>query len=120
MIRFLTQNKVGRRITIWLHPRLHPGISEPLRFGGSERCWLCVRVMRDHFRRMPPIMDRSSIKLSEPEYNEDGTVKRRGMTMTATAKRQLDEIMASDPKAAAAIQEMMDKIATEDLPTEGD
>jgi hypothetical protein len=111
LARFLTTNRLGRRITTLIHGSLlHPGWNHPMRFA-QYGCWLCRQVTAEYIRD-DPYRDQSNIKVSEPEYAPDGALVRRGMSISATAQRQLDEIMANaDPKQIAALHEAMDRIA---------
>lgn len=97
VIWFLTQTRPGRRLTQLVHPRIHPGV-RPLAFQSKNGCWLCRYMSGAFYKMMGPEMrdataDRSRITLSEPEYDANGTLIRAGVSMSATVKRQLDEIM---------------------------
>jgi hypothetical protein len=109
LARFLGTNAVGRKLVIWIHPRIHPRM-RALAFASGADCWLCQYMTRELAKIMDrtPFEDRSSIVVSEP------TEARRGISMTATARRQLDEIIANDPEAGIKIQETMDEIAKKD------
>lgn len=113
LVWFLTQHRAGRKFTILTHGRLyHRNQRYGLRFAsGARGCWLCHLVTRQ-LREMYPdaYEDRSSIKVSDPVYDADGKLLKHGVSMTATAKRQLDAIMA-DPDKGAAIQKAIDEIA---------
>ena len=107
---FFGQSRLGRKLTTIIHPRIHPGWAHPLRFQGGG-CLLCNIMTKALIQRMPPVMDQSSIKVSEPEYAEDGTLIRRGVYMSATALRQLEALAEKDPAAREKIQKAMDEIA---------
>lgn len=115
---FLSKNRAGRKLVILVHPRVHSGWTHPLRFMAGGGCWLCnlmSRPFREMVAREQPFPDETSIKISDPVYAEDGTVIRRGVSMSATAKRQLDQIMAN-PEQAAAVQKAIDEIADDPGP----
>lgn len=108
MAWFFGHTRVGRAITMIVHRwPLHPGKHHPLRFQSSGGCLLCRLVTSEILDRghRDALDDQSSIVLTEPSPGY------RGINMTATAKRQLDEIMAKDPSAAAKIQEAIKEIA---------
>lgn len=110
LARFLGGHPIGRRITIVIHRwPLHPGWKHPLRFTYNG-CWLCYVMVKSLMSDLPPFTDQSSIKLSDPIYDAEGKLVRRGISMTATAQRQLEAIMA-DPEKAASIQKAIDQIA---------
>lgn len=103
--KFLTTTRVGRWLLPVVHRRLHPGIRHPFRFQGGA-CWLCNVVMEEAARHFPDdFADQSTIKISEPSEG------RLGISMSATAKRQLDAIKENDPEAWALIQRQMEEIA---------
>lgn len=98
-------------VTIFHRWPIHPGWRHPLRFY-EFGCILC----RYQFRQMAeylnanPFPDRSEIVVSEPTYDAEGKLVRRGVRMSATVKRQLDKIMA-DPAGAEAVTKAIDQIA---------
>lgn len=102
--RFLTRHRIGRAITMRVHPLVHDGLRHPLTFAVAAGCWVC-RIAWSAVD-LPPeaFTDRSQIKISEP------TGERLGLTMTATAKRQYDKIMEGDPETAEALRKAMDAI----------
>lgn len=104
LVRFLTQDRVGRTITSFVHPRIHPGI-RPLQFGAG--CWLCNAVTAEVFKQLPPeaFTDRSSILVRE------GTDTHRTIRMSATAQRQLERIVAEHPDVADRLWATLDQIA---------
>jgi len=111
--KFLMTNPVGRRLMNVIHPWVHPGI-RPYTIG-QYGCWLCRFAFRAISKNWPaePFRDQSSIKVSEPEYDADGTLIKRGIHMSATVRRQLDELIAKDPELEKKLKEAMDRIATE-------
>lgn len=119
VMRWLTQSQPGRRLTIWMHPRLHRGWTQPLAFGNG--CILCRAVQRQMWKMIPrdAFEDHSSIRVSEPEYNEDGSIKKHGIQMSATAKRQLDALIAKDPELEQKLRETMEEIARNPGPEGG-
>jgi len=109
-IWFLGHNRVGRKIVILAHPRLHPGWPSPLQFA-EFGCGLC-RYMNHGLSAVfaQPFEDESSIDV------EPASEGKRAITMTATAKRQYDEIMAGDPEKAKALQEAIERIRSQGDP----
>ncbi len=106
--KFLSRNKVGRWITARVHR--HDGVVLGLRFMMGGGCWMCRVVTRDTIpphvkqRLIDSLEDQSSIKISDPE---DGKL---GISTSAVAKRQYDEIIARDPERAKELQEAIENI----------
>lgn len=73
-------------------------------------CWICSSVAEAMFDDIPEFQDQSTIPVSEPVYDADGNLLVHGVSMSATAKRQLDAIMAEDPEKADAILKAIDDI----------
>lgn len=119
MFRNLRHKAINRLLWVVHRGPVHPGWDNPLRFAyGPDGCWLCHFVVGRSLKSLPPeamdaFEDQSRVDLSEPELNEDGTVKKLGISMSAVAKRQFDEIVANDPAAREALEKMFEQIATE-------
>ena len=106
--RFLLTTRLGRGLLIAVHRwPLHPNWNYPLRFW-SRGCWLCRYVAVEFEQGYP---DRSTVSLSEPEYDESGTLVRHGVRATASMKRQLDELALTDPDAAKRVREAIERIS---------
>jgi len=97
---------------------IHPGWRHPLRFyDGPGNCFLC-RATWDQMKRQIPVLnsefvDESRVEISKPEYDADGKLVRHGMSMSASMKRNLDEI-AADPErqdVMDALRKVMEDIA---------
>lgn len=106
-------------MTVFHRSPIHPGWKRPLTFyEGEGACILCRWTWRRMRKHLPDLRDaladRSRVTLSEPEY-VDGKLVKAGIVMSATVKRQLDEIM-SDPEAAKALQEVFEEIARDPEP----
>jgi len=98
----LVRNRFGRFLTEHLHPLVHPGIPHGLMFMNGHDLF-CRLIYPATMEQMgPELLDRSSIKVSEP--TEDSV----GISMTATAKRQLE---ALDPETRAKVEEAIQEIA---------
>lgn len=113
--KFLTTNRLGRWLTSRYHR--HGEAWMGLRFGSGQNCWLCRTVWDEMDRYREPFEDESSITIREPEYNEDGSVKVYGMSMTATAKRQMEAIINKDPALGERLRQEMERIAAEPIPS---
>lgn len=114
MARFLGATRLGRTVIRIFHRwPIHPGLRSPLIFAwdAAGACIFCRVMTRSFERLLPSFEDQSSIKISEPEYDADGKLIKRGVTMTATAKRQLEEIFADDPELAALVQKQIESVA---------
>jgi hypothetical protein len=102
-----------------IHPLFHKGATgrNRLRFGSGVNCLVCRYVWSwtaPHIRD-EPFRDESRIEVSKPVLDADGKVIKRGIVMSATVKRQLEEILAKDPEGAKRVQEAIEHIAEDDL-----
>ena len=112
---FFGATRLGRALTTFIHPKIHPNLPHAMRFGGDNPCWLC-RVM---FAGLPrraiyeAMQDQSTYTVREPEYDSEGNLTKAGIQMPISVKRQID---AMPEDVRVKLMETMNRIAVEELP----
>lgn len=105
------RGRIWRGLMFVFHrPPIHPGWAHPMRFY-EFGCILCRWQFRRVAAVLPTFPDQSVASETPPEYDEDGNLVRMGVHIPVSVQRQLDEIVAADPKNAELVKKAIDQIA---------
>lgn len=109
--KFFLAHPAGRWVTIRVHRFIHPQLRQPLQFA-QFGCPICKMAWRTLDKQMRVRMEDSLADQSKIEFapREPG---KAAIQMSATAKRQLDAILAERPELEEEFTKAMEEIRTQ-------